>query len=78
MQIIHRQPDSDVDVSYAAIDVGFDVRALGIPCVLPASARRIGYDRDGESYILVGGSTAAILAELREAGYTIIPETATA
>ena len=68
--IEQRQPDQSCDLSLASIDVGFDPRVHGMSCALPRSAARVGYERDGEPYI-VSGTLAEIIAELVDAGYVI-------
>ena len=58
------------DLSLAAIDCGFDPRAHDMLCSVPWTARRVGYERDGEARIVVG-TLDEIVAELRDAGYSI-------
>lgn len=70
MKIENKRPDHTCDLSLTAIDCGFDPRAHHMLCTVPASARRVGYERDGEARI-VEGTLNEIVAELRDAGYSI-------
>lgn len=70
MRIEHKTPDHSCDLSFAPIDVGFDVRLHDITCALPQSASRVGYDRAGAPHI-VSGTIDEIVAELTAAGYRI-------
>ena len=70
MQIEHRIPDRSCDLSLAPIDVGLDLRVGNFVCALPATARRVGYERDGEARI-VTGTTVEIIDELTAAGYRV-------
>ena len=70
MRIETRQPDHTCDLSLAPIDCGFDPRAHDMLCTVPASARRVGYERDGEPRV-IDGTLDEIVAELRDAGYSI-------
>ncbi len=70
MRIIREWPDHRCDVSLAPIDVGFDVRLHGSVCELRDDARIIGYERDGQAW-MVEGTTEEIAEELRAAGYQI-------
>ena len=70
MKIERIQPDHTCDLSLAPIDCGFDPRAQGMACNVPISAKRVGYERDGEARI-VSGTIDEIAAELRAAGYKI-------
>jgi hypothetical protein len=67
---VTNQPASP-DLSLAPIDVGFDPRRHPeMVCAIPVTAREVAYERDGAVRIATG-STAAILATLRAAGYRV-------
>lgn len=65
MHIEHRQPDHSCDLSLAPIDCGFDPRMHGMVCNVPCSAKRVGYERDGEARIVAGESSQAASASAR-------------
>lgn len=60
-------PDPDLDLT--PLSAGFDPRVHGMVCALPATARRVRYDADGETRE-VSGTTEQIVAALEAAGYT--------
>ncbi len=58
------------DLRLCALDVGFDLRAIGTAIKLPAEFSSVGLDDEGETYLIEGSRDEMVAAILR-AGYTI-------
>lgn len=59
------------DLSLRAIDCGFDPRAHGMTCVVPAGTRSVDYtDQHGDDRT-VAGTPDVIMAALVAAGYVV-------
>ena len=58
------------DLRLTPLDVGYDLRTIGTAINLPAEFGSVGLERDGE-IILIEGTRAEMIAEIRDAGYKI-------
>lgn len=58
------------DLRLTPLDVGFDLRNLGIEIRLPEQFASVGFEEAGETY-LVEGTREEMVTELQRAGYRV-------
>lgn len=66
-----------MEISIRAIDLGFDIRALGIPVMLKPEVARVRYESlsifpEDRQPLVAEGSYDAIVQELAAAGYDLV------
>lgn len=62
------------DLRLTPIDVGFDLRLLGMEVILPAHFESVGLaGKNGETY-LVEGTREEMVATIKKAGYRVAQE----